>query len=128
MKSPQVAVLIMTAFLMLFHYPVFAADGQRTFQFSDVDLSGVPDGEHYGTAEDYGGEKIKVKVAVKGENITDIQVVESREDGYVFIASGIIPLIIELQTLDVDAVTGATQTSTAIVSAVKDAILEAKEQ
>lgn len=86
-----------------------------------MDLS-LRDGDYYGEAEDYGGDSLKVKVTVKRNKIHDIEIVESKEDGYVFMVSGLIPLIIELQSLEVDAVTGATISSKAFISAIKNAL------
>ena len=82
----------------------------------------IPDGEYYGKAEDFGGRVIEVKVSVKDSEIYDIEIVDSKEDGYVFMAREIIPSIIKTQSLDVDAVSGATASSEALIKAIEKAL------
>lgn len=94
----------------------------------EVDLSQyeVSDGELLGTAEGKKG-PIVVKVASDGTVITAVEVLEQNETPS--IASDAIASmparIVEAGSADVDAVSGATITSKAIVAAVEDAMSKA---
>ncbi|HHY12966.1 MAG TPA: FMN-binding protein, partial [Firmicutes bacterium] len=67
---------------------------------------------------------IQVSVEVQGGKITEIKVLDhSESDGIADPAiSGIPKAIVEKQSLDVDAVSGATFTSDGIIEAVKNAL------
>ena len=84
----------------------------------------VGDGTHRGTAKGFGGDLV-LDVTVSGGKITEIVVVESEETP--FIADGafeaLFPAIIEAQG-PVDAFSGATVTSGAIMGALEDALTE----
>lgn len=81
------------------------------------------DGKFEGEAKGANG-LIKVEVTVKKDKIENIKVIESSEtDGVSDLALKQIPdAIIKDQGLDVDAVTGASSTSKAVVDAVKNAL------
>lgn len=85
------------------------------------------DGIYYGTGEGYAG-NITVGLALQDKTIKAIIITETVDD-IVFIqrAEKIIPLIINQQNTDVDAVSGATYSSNGIISAIKKALLEAKK-
>ncbi len=88
----------------------------------------VSDGTYYGTGTGFAG-KIKVAVAVKDKQITAIEIVENEADDDAFFsrAKGVIDKIISGQTLEVDAVSGATYSSNGIISAVKNALTGAAD-
>jgi len=81
------------------------------------------DGTYEGEAKGANG-PIKVSVTVKKDKIEDIKIVESSEtDGVSDLALKQIPeAIVKAQGLDVDAVSGASSTSNAVVDAVKNAL------
>lgn len=81
------------------------------------------DGTHYGTGTGFAG-KIKVCVVVKDGKIQSIEVTEVEKDDSAFVqrAKGVIDQILKTQTLDVDAVSGATYSSRGILEAVKNAL------
>lgn len=83
-------------------------------------------GTYNTTAKGIGGD-VKVAVTFTDEKIDKVEVVEHSEtEGISDPAIEQIPAaIVEKQTADVDAVSGATVTSTAIKDAVKAAITEA---
>ncbi len=87
----------------------------------DVDISGVSDGEYAG-AFSYGKFEYKVKTIVKARKIIDIQILENRDTKYAKRAEGVISKIIERQTPNVDAVSGATTTSKALMKAVENSL------
>lgn len=89
-----------------------------------IDIASIPDGTYEGTGEGLFG-AIKVSVAVQGGKITEVKVLEHSEtEGIADAAISRVPdAIIEKQTVDVDAVSGATYTSKGIIDAVKDALM-----
>ena len=79
------------------------------------------------TAEAIGFEgKITVQVTVAEDKITDITVLSAEdEEEYLSRAKRVIPAILEGQSPNVDAVSGATYSSTGILNAVKLALAKA---
>ena len=85
------------------------------------------DGVYEGRAHGFGG-NIEVKVTVENGLIAEIEIVSARgEDrAYLSRAERIIDSIIEAQSADVDAVSGATFSSTGIENAVRQALSAAE--
>ena len=79
------------------------------------------------TAEAIGFEgKITVQITVAEDKITDITILSAEdEEEYLSRAKRVIPAILEGQTPNVDAVSGATYSSTGILNAVKLALAKA---
>lgn len=79
--------------------------------------------QHTGEAEGYGG-KLKVTVAMNGDDITSVKITEHHEtEGVGTRAIEALPAAIEkADSIDVDGVSGATVTSDAIKEAVSQAI------
>ena len=88
---------------------------------------GFKDGEFEGSAVGYNG-KLTVSVVVEGGKIKDIKVVKHIDDEEYFYPARdkIIQSILEKQSTDVDAVSGATTSSDAIIKAIKRALGEKK--
>jgi uncharacterized protein with FMN-binding domain len=80
-----------------------------------------------GTGMGYRG-PIHVRLRMNGESITEIDV-DSIEDRFVGGAAieELIDLIIEYDSVDVDAVSGATETSRGFLSAVENAIISGRK-
>ena len=93
-------------------------------EIQDVDMSSVPDGTYEGS---YDADLIKVKVAVevKDHSITNIELLR-HENGKGGPAEAVIPEVIETQSLQVDAVSGATNSSKVILKSIEIAIEGAK--
>lgn len=102
-----------------------AADAGSYLEGSDVDVE-VADNEFVGVGQGMGGDVV-VKIAVDGDTITAVEIVEQNEtDGIGSRAvEGTPQMILDAQTYDIDAVTGATVSSTAIRDAVKVCMEEA---
>ena len=85
------------------------------------------DGTYTGTSTGNNGE-IKVEVIVEGGNITTIHVTEQHETVGLYDSAleKVVPAIIKTQTTEVDTVSGATNSSKGIMTAVADAIKDAK--
>ena len=85
------------------------------------------DGTYEGSATGYSGQMI-VSVTVSGGKITEINIVDTGDDEeYLIDAKDVIPQIIEKQSTEVDAVSGATHSSKGIINAVAKALESAKE-
>ncbi|OHW63340.1 putative electron transport protein YccM [Andreesenia angusta] len=81
------------------------------------------DGIYEGTGIGFRGET-RVSVVVENGLITDIEVLDSQDDEKFLVRaeSGVVGSIIDTQSLEVDAVSGATYSSDGIMEAVKDAV------
>lgn len=90
--------------------------------YGRLDLTDVPDGVYKGKAIDFGDSVIRVDVNVKNSQIADIKIIDAKNTNYVKKTESIIDSVITEQSLEVDAVTGATVTSEAILAAVKNAL------
>lgn len=86
----------------------------------EFQLENISDGEYYGSC-DVGYIYAKVKVVVNGHKISDITLIEHRNERGAK-AEKIIDSIISKQTVDVDAVSGATNSSKVIKKAIADAL------
>lgn len=86
------------------------------------------DGIYRGEAEGFGG-SISVEVIITDGKIKEISLLsaEKEDEVYLEMAKGIIPKMIERQSATIDAVSGATFSSTGIIHATEDALKEAEE-
>ncbi|MGE4275966.1 MAG: FMN-binding protein [Lawsonibacter sp.] len=92
--------------------------------FSGAQLN---DGSYQGSAQGYRS-TITVSVTVSGGQVSEISVIsESDTPQYFSRAEGILDTIVSSQSLEVDAVSGATFSSAGIINAVSDALQGAVE-
>jgi uncharacterized protein with FMN-binding domain len=93
-------------------------------EINEIDLTNVPDGIYEGI---YDADLIKVKVLVdvKDHKITNIDLVE-HENGKGGPAEAVIPEVIESQSVQVDGVSGATNSSKVILKSIELAINSAQ--
>jgi uncharacterized protein with FMN-binding domain len=97
---------------------------QANATFSGATLA---DGVYEGSASGFKG-VITVSVTVSGGAVTDVSVIgESDTPSFFNRAEAVIDTIVEEQSLEVDAVSGATYSSAGIVNAVADALSAAVE-
>jgi len=90
-----------------------------------VDISRIPDGVYAGSASSWPN-KAEVRVTVREGRMTSIELVRHWASWIGKKAEPVIPQrIIEKQRADVDAVTGATNSSRVIMHAVYDALEQA---
>jgi uncharacterized protein with FMN-binding domain len=92
----------------------------KDFDFGKIDLSTVADGTYTGS-EDGGIVKASVEVTVKEHNITQVSIL-SHECGLGKPAEAIVDDIVENNSLQVDAISGATYSSDVIRMAAFHAI------
>jgi len=98
----------------------------REIDIAEVDLSTVPDGTYTGS---YGRIPVaaEVRVTVSGHVITDITLVR-HDNGQGQAAEAIPQTVVEAQSLQVDAVSGATYSSKAILKAIEDALVNQRAE
>ena len=111
--------------------PIYIAETDDSIQIPEdtansntgTTVSGFADGVYQGTGTGYRG-SINVTVTVSGGNITAITVDSYRDDAQFFnrAKSTVINEILQTQSVEVDAVSGATYSSRGIMSAVADAL------
>jgi uncharacterized protein with FMN-binding domain len=90
-----------------------------------VDLSRVPDGVHRGSASGYRG-PVEVEVTVREGRIEAVRVVRHKEDRFLTALIDVPQHILEKQGVDrIDAVTGATISSEAVLNAAAAALADA---
>ena len=82
----------------------------REFELPPIDLSKIDDGDYIGQYVHHDN-LYKVEVTVLNHDIVKIDVVSSEGDKYDIEALAVLDRVIEEQSLDVDAVTGATKSS-----------------
>ena len=88
----------------------------------------IADGTYTGSAQGYSG-TVTVSVKVENRTITAIDIVsQSDTESYFERAKGVIRTILAGQTVNVDAVSGATFSSNGIINAVKNALGLDKEE
>lgn len=91
-------------------------------EVNNIDLSNVDDGVYTGV---FDHEKIvgaKVKITVENNRITNIELVEHNY-GLGKKAETITDIVVDSQSLSVDAISGATYSSKAILKAIENALV-----
>lgn len=103
----------------------FVGDLAGLSENTGIDFSTVPDGVYTGKGRGFGGD-ITVKVTFAGGKLTALEIVSHSESPNVSdpAIDKLPQIIIDQQTAEVDAVSGATMTSEGIIAAVKDALAE----
>ena len=104
---------------------VAACSSGKSIIGGPISHANLKNGIYEGTAKN-GPVKVKVMVEISDQKITDIDLIEHRtwKGGA---AEDVIPYrIIEAQSTKVDAVSGATMSSVAIMNAVEDAVQKAR--
>lgn len=90
----------------------------RRMDIQDVPLSNIQDGDYIGTFA-YGGFEYRVKTMIRSRKITNVQILQNRDTKHAKRAEGVVSSIIARQSPNVDAVSGATTTSKALMKAVE---------
>ena len=130
MKLSRKRVLLFTAILLFLIVLTFmavylksVADYKRAVKettFSNLDISNIPDGVFIGEY-DVDFVYAKVEVTVQNGVITNIDILEHK-NGRGSRAEVVVDRIVEEQKIEVDAVSGATNSSTVIKKAVENAL------
>ncbi len=120
------SILVVTAIILAVGTGLFIASevtlfSTRSLPIADIDVSQVPDGVYEGQSS-YGSNTVKVVVTVENHMITSISDPEQSSSVFTKYATGVFHKIIDKQTPNVDAISGATTTSKAYMNAVCDAL------
>ena len=122
-----ITFLLLVGFVLGILYLKSVADYRQAVRettFEDINISDIPDGVYVG---EYDVDFIyaKVEVTVQNGEITNINILEHRhERGKT--AEVITDSIVDEQKIDVDAISGATNSSTVIKKAVENALKSRK--
>ncbi|GFI04583.1 hypothetical protein IMSAGC005_03435 [Lachnospiraceae bacterium] len=122
-----IVFLLLAGFVLGILYFKSVADYRQAVRettFEDINISDIPDGVYVG---EYDVDFIyaKVEVTVQNGEITNINILEHRhERGKT--AEVITDSIVDEQKIDVDAISGATNSSTVIKKAVENALKSRK--
>ena len=98
----------------------------RALPIAEINFSNISDGTYRGDYS-YGGFTYEVEVIVKNHKIEDIKMLKNRKTYHAQKAEGVIPKVLQAQSLNVDAVTGATKTSKAILKAIENALTQSSQ-
>jgi uncharacterized protein with FMN-binding domain len=93
----------------------------RNMSIGSPPIGEIPNGAYRG-AYAYGSFEYVVEVSIADGRIMGIKAIANRDTSHARSAEGVFPRIIDAQTPDVDAVTGATTTSKALMKAVENAL------
>lgn len=102
----------------------------RNLKISPVNIKKLKDGVYIGEYEGgpYRWRANKVRVTIKKEKITHIEILESAEaQKGTFDHSKLKKRLIEAQSLEIDAISGATLSSKAFLKAVENALRQIKQ-
>lgn len=104
------------------------SDASSDSDSKDSESYTYEDGTYEGEAQGFGG-LIKVSIKIKNHKLTAITILDASYETPSFFtkAKAIVSTIIEKQSTDVDAITGATYSSNGIKNAVFDALSKAKK-
>jgi uncharacterized protein with FMN-binding domain len=118
-----VGVFIIVGIAMMMKMrPVLQEQKQvRRMEISNADLTKVLDGVYQGDFT-YGGFTFLVEVGVTNHKIENIKILKNMETSHAKHVEGVIERIIQKQSPNVDAITGATTTSKALMKAVENAL------
>lgn len=87
---------------------------------TDVDLSKIPDGVYSGSSSIF-PVKVQVEVNVQNNKIINIKIIK-HDNGKGAKAEALTQEVIKAQSLNVDAISGATTSSKAILKAIENAL------
>lgn len=122
-------LLFLIAFIIMAVYLKSVADYKKAIKettFNNIDISNIPDGVYIGEY-DVNFVYAKVEVIVQHNAITSIDIMEHKNDRGKP-AEIVVDKIIEEQKIDVDTVSGATNSSTVIKKAVENALIEKRKK
>lgn len=87
------------------------------------------DGVYEGSGDGFGG-NITVRLTVKNERLQKAEIISAKNEtkDYLESAKKILDDAVKRQSTDVDTVSGATLSSNGIIAAMKDALVNGKEQ
>jgi uncharacterized protein with FMN-binding domain len=125
-KKKIIQIVLVTIVLSSFFLVKYLSDVNKyqttvsNMAFSDIDISSIPNGVYEGECN-VNYISAKVSVSVKDGVITDLKLLEHKNEKGAM-AENIVEDILDKQTINVDAVSGATNSSKVIKKAVENAL------
>lgn len=120
-KIVRIFLVIITLFIVTIAVMFFKmGNDMNNLSYQEVNMNTVDDGIYLGKAET-SLVKVEVKVEVKNKQITSIDILK-HDNGMGEKAEQITTYMIDKNTYDVDAISGATASSEVIKSAVSNAL------
>lgn len=98
----------------------------RAMKINHINTSDLNDGKYKGDFT-YGRSTYIVEVSIKDHKIDDIIILLNRKTKYAKKAEEVVERVLEQQKNDVDAITGATTTSKALLKAIENALMLGKK-
>lgn len=120
-RFSKLALVLITVLIITFTFAGCGSDDQPA-----SGSAGYTDGTYEGSAANGQHGDLTVKVTVANGNISQVEVTSETEGPGTQAAEQLPPEIVKAQSTNVDDVSGATETSTAIKEAVNAALEEAK--
>ena len=109
---------------------LLATEGQRredrNLKIADVDIATIPDGSYLGSYR--GWNKFDVIVTVSDGKLTVIKIADDSPAKATDVTNDILRRVVSAQSLDVDAVSGATVTTKGLLKAVQNALVSQRTQ
>jgi uncharacterized protein with FMN-binding domain len=109
-EMKKTVVFLLWIFLSLAGCKESESQKIRKLQLPAIDLSKIEDGRYRGRFTHHGN-MYETEVLMENHRIEGIQVLQSEGDEYDQAALTVIPMVVEEQSLQVDAVSGATKSS-----------------
>jgi uncharacterized protein with FMN-binding domain len=88
---------------------------------NDVAIASIPDGSYTGSYA-YGGFTYSVRCIVSEGRLDKVKILQNRTTKWAKQAEAVVNSVIEKQKVNVDAVSGATATSKALLKAIEKAL------
>lgn len=131
MPAPRrLLILLITAATVLYTLSAGLAchdgRGETAQPVADVPIKDVPDGAHEGAFQK-GNFTYRVRTHVKDHRIVKVEVLANRDSDYARQAEKVLARVVTEQKCDVDATTGATATSQALLKAVENSLDKARQ-
>ncbi len=121
----RIGVSVLALILLMLLYGMLGLQKTLALAIDPVSLSDIPDGDYSGTYDCYRWSS-EVEVSVRGHVITGIEVIKG-QSGRDDIQNELIDRVLQAQSPAVDAVSGATADSKAILKAVESALENARQ-
>jgi uncharacterized protein with FMN-binding domain len=122
-----VFIIISIAMMMKMRLLLKEQKKVRDMAIPAIDMTKVSDGTYEGNFT-YLNSSCAVEVQVKDHKIVTIKILKNSNTSHAKKAEAVIDRIIQVQSLKVDAVTGATTTSKALMKAVENALVKGMQK
>lgn len=116
----RIGISVLALFLLMMLYGTLGLKKTLALPIETVDLSAIPDGDYTGTYDCYRWSS-EVKVLIHDHSITGIEIIKG-QSGRDQIQKELIDRVLQAQSPAVDAVSGATADSKAILKAIESAL------